>query len=488
MGEGPSDSSRDRSAVVGPGDVIAEKYCIEGPIGEGGMATVFVAQHLLLDNKVAVKVLLPELTSNPELVARFINEARAAARIDNNHVSRVLDVGRLPGGAPYMVMELLEGTDLQDLLHARGTIPVEEAAGYVLQALEAIAQAHAMGIVHRDLKPSNLYLARRKDGTSRVKVLDFGISKAKNPLNEAHNALTSTKSMLGTPVYMSPEQVRNASRVDARSDVWALGVILHELVAGKPPFAGETLGELLVAIREERPAPLRTIRPEVPEAFEALVLKCLARAPEDRFEHVADLATALAPLAPVGLASSPAERVRASLASATNEGRISIASSREPVVAHAATVPFGATPAPPESLTQGSWHATRPGRPARKRAIAPVLIGGVAVVVGAIVVAVVALSLHHTPATAAAVAEPSAPSPVASDSSSATAQLAPPPPEDQTPEPSASVPPSPPPGAPAAPARPHHAAPGTGPAPTSKPASTAKPAPGYDPLKDPRSG
>jgi serine/threonine-protein kinase len=471
--------------LVSAGDVIADKYRVVRKIGEGGMATVFLAEHLLLGRDVAVKVLSPKLASSMEVVVRFLNEARAAARIENDHVAKVLDVARLPGGAPYIVLELLEGTDLHDLLRERARISVEEAAGFVLQALEAIAQAHAMGIIHRDLKPSNLFLARRKDGTHRIKVLDFGISKANNPLAEGVNALTSTKSMLGTPMYMSPEQIRNARVVDARSDIWSLGVILHELVAGTTPFHGETLGELLVAIREESPPPLRTLRPEVPEAFERLVLQCLARKPEERFQHVAALATALAAFAPAAH-SSPADRVRASLTSYANvassaPSAVTLVPEDEKRSELDATVEERS----PVAQTNHSWHATGSSRSPRPRAVLPVGIG-VAIVM--VVGVAAALRWSHARSPAAGVAPsagvPSiatAPAPSASSAVAVTAAAA-----SATTTPDAtSVAPTSTASAPKPTARPAWS-----PVRPAQPSKTAVPAPppaAYDPLKDPRS-
>ncbi len=281
-----------------PGDTLNGKYRIEHVIGKGGMGAVLAAHHLMLDQRIAIKFLLGEIAQNEEARRRFQNEGKNAFKIKSEHVCRIFDFGE-EKGMPYMVMEYLEGGDLSQMLETRGALPVEEAVDYVLQALEAIAQAHALGIVHRDLKPANLFLHKNTDGSTIVKVLDFGIAKA-NAFGETggqHN-LTSTKSMLGSPLYMSPEQLRSAKNVDARADIWALGVILYELLTGTVPFNGETLGELFIAILEQPPAPVSHKRPDVPQLLSDSIMRCLQRNIDHRFMNVAELAAAIAPCAP----------------------------------------------------------------------------------------------------------------------------------------------------------------------------------------------
>jgi serine/threonine protein kinase len=270
-----------------PGDVLAGKYRIERLIGRGGMGAVFAAQHMLLNQRVALKLLLGELADSKEASARFMNEARAAAQIQGEHVARVLDIGQLPNGAPFMVLEYLEGADLSGVLQQRGPLPVTEVADYALQALDALAQAHAAGIVHRDLKPANLFLTRRHDGTTLVKVLDFGISK--NLAASATQGMTSTRAVLGSPEYMSPEQLRTPRGVDARTDIWSLGVILYELLTGRMPFTGESLAELFVQILETVPPPVRSIRPDIPAALETVIARCMMRDPAGRYQNVSEL-------------------------------------------------------------------------------------------------------------------------------------------------------------------------------------------------------
>jgi len=280
-----------------PGDLFQGKYRIQRLLGKGGMGAVFAADHVDLGTRVAVKFLLAEAAANEEANARFKQEARAAAQIHNDHVARVVDVS-IEGGLPFMVMEYLEGQDLSQLLEDRTTVPPEEACGFLLQACDAIHAAHAAGIIHRDLKPSNLFLATRPDGSQIVKVLDFGISKAQNGLGPMSGALTSTKAMLGSPLYMSPEQLRSSKSVDARADIWALGVILYELLTGSVPYNGENLGELFASILEQDPLPVRQRAPHVAPELEAVVMRCLQRQASARYSSVAELAFCLAPFAP----------------------------------------------------------------------------------------------------------------------------------------------------------------------------------------------
>jgi serine/threonine-protein kinase len=282
------------AAIPAEGDIIAGKYRIERTIGAGGMGVVVAARHLYLNQDVALKFLLPEIAEDPALAARFLREAQAAVAIQSEHVARVLDVGTLESGAPYMVMEYLRGADLHDLVEQSGPLSVEDAVDYILQACEALAEAHKLGLVHRDLKPSNLFLTRRADGSPLIKVLDFGIAKA---LGSQEHALTSTGASMGSPSYMSPEQVRNSKTVDPRSDIWSIGASLQELLTTAPPFESETLPALCAMIVTDPPVRLRSARPELPETLEAVILRCLEKDPQRRFRNVAALARALLPLA-----------------------------------------------------------------------------------------------------------------------------------------------------------------------------------------------
>ncbi len=294
------DSSREtlRSSPSGSlpnvGDLVAGKYRIESLLGSGAMGAVFVARHELLDKRVALKLICEDQAQAPHAVTRFYNEARAAAKIEGEHVARVLDVGQHENGTPFIALELLEGANLAEVLETRAPLPVHEVVGWILQVCEALAEAHSFGIVHRDLKPANLFLARRRDGRSIVKVLDFGVAKTHAPLQPA---MTVTSSILGSPVYMAPEQLRSAKSVDARADIWALGVVLYELLTGRLPFRGDYVAVVFVAGLEHTPPAPRTLRADVPEALERVVLRCLAREVDHRFQSVAELAEALAPFA-----------------------------------------------------------------------------------------------------------------------------------------------------------------------------------------------
>jgi serine/threonine-protein kinase len=281
---------------LAPGQVIADKYRVERVLGEGGMGFVVAAHHLKLDQRVALKFLKPEALKHPHVVQRFAREARAAAKIRGEHVARVIDVGDLPSGSPYIVMEYLDGEDLARRLHERGPLPIAETVGYMLQACEALAEAHAAGIVHRDLKPPNLFLARSA-GRATVKVLDFGISKTLEEDAVTGRNLTSTSMVMGTPHYMSPEQLRSSRDVDARSDIWALGVVLFELLAGEPPFDGENTTAIITAIVLDEPRQLLQLRPDTPPELASVVHRCLAKRRDERYASVLELARALAPFA-----------------------------------------------------------------------------------------------------------------------------------------------------------------------------------------------
>jgi serine/threonine-protein kinase len=283
----------DLAGLPRPGDLLAEKYRIERVIGVGGMGAVFEAHHVHLDQRVAIKMLLPEVANDPDIVRRFLREGRAAVKIPSPHVARVQDVSTLPDGTPFMVMELLHGADLEGVLDARGPLPVPLAVDYILQTCEALAHAHAMGIVHRDLKPQNLFVT----GSSTmpvVKLLDFGISKLPTT---GDLSMTSTRTVMGSPLYMAPEQMRSARRVDARADIWGLGTLLYTMLTGHPPFESDTMTELCAMIVQDPPPNLHDRRAGVPRALARAVEQCLEKDPEHRFASVADLARELGPFA-----------------------------------------------------------------------------------------------------------------------------------------------------------------------------------------------
>lgn len=278
-------------APVLPGETLGGKYRVERIIGEGGMGVVVAARHLALDERVAIKFLIGK-PSEPS-VERFLREARAAAKVKGEHVCRVFDFGRLETGEPYIVMEHLEGIDLARKLAREGRQDPSLVAGWVIEACDALAEAHALGIVHRDLKPANLFLAKRPDGSSCAKVLDFGISKLPYQAQ-----ITRTTATMGSPAYMSPEQLESSRDVDARSDVWSLGVVLYELLSGTPPFKAESMIGLALTIREKAPPPIDGISPELGR----VVSRCLAKDPAGRYANALELATDLAPFAPPDVA------------------------------------------------------------------------------------------------------------------------------------------------------------------------------------------
>ena len=280
---------------VKAGDVLDGKFRVERVLGVGGMGVVIAATHLDLNEVRAVKYILPGKGDNSKLVERFLREARAAVKLKSHHVVRVFDVGRFQSGEPYMVMEYLQGSDLQDMLEQRGALPVTVAIDYVLQALDAVAEAHRRGIIHRDLKPANLFLARDEDGHEAVKVLDFGISKLTGELARGQDFdMTKTATMLGSPYYMSPEQMRSTKDVDLRSDLWSLGVICYQLLTGKLPFAGDSITALCATVFMEQPASLVTLRSDLPVGLDAVVMRCLEKDPNRRFQNAGELGAALA--------------------------------------------------------------------------------------------------------------------------------------------------------------------------------------------------
>lgn len=280
------------------GATVAEKYVIERVIGKGGMGVVVAARHVELDQRVAIKFLLPEIAEHPTAAKRFRREARAAARLRGDHACRVLDVSSLENGIPYMVMEYLEGCDLSTELARRKRLPSSEAVDYMLQACDALAEAHASGIVHRDLKPSNLFLAMRADCSRKLKVLDFGVSKFLTDSDAGHMGLTHTASFIGSPLYMSPEQLASSKDVDARTDIWALGAVLYELIAGRSPFLADTVPQLVDVLLRTQPPSFDSLGVRAPDGLEQVVLLALAKQREQRYASVLDFARALAPFAP----------------------------------------------------------------------------------------------------------------------------------------------------------------------------------------------
>ena len=393
------------SAPVKIGETLAGKYTVERVLGVGGMGVVVAAKHIHLGERVAIKFLLPHALARPDVVKRFLQEGQAAAKMKSDHIARVRDVGTLDNGAPYLVMEYLEGEDLGFVLRAKGTIPIDIAVGYILQSCEALADAHSAGVIHRDLKPGNLFLARKNDGTSVIKIIDFGISKVGvtgdglPPIGNGE--MTETAMMMGSPLYMAPEQMASARDVDGRSDIWSLGIILHTLLTGQPPFKAASVMQVYELIIAGAP-PLRKDLPGAPEGLEKILLRCLQKQRKDRYDNVADLAAALVEFGPAGARDS-AERTARILLVNTGKG-----SDRPPgqatsaaVAATAARVDESVKPDPPRAelrsqpsapslsgslvadpnASQGPWDrgASEPVRRGPSRAL--MAIGGVGAIV-----------------------------------------------------------------------------------------------------------
>jgi serine/threonine-protein kinase len=394
-----------------PGDVLAGKYRVDRVLGIGGMGVVVAATHLELHQTVALKFVLPSAMQNEGAVERFLREARAAVKLKSEHVAKVLDVGRLETGSPYMVMEFLEGMDLGAVIEQNGPLPVPVACDYVIQACEALAEAHSIGIVHRDVKPQNLFLTRAVGGSALVKVLDFGISKFQQGTS-GNQALTRTTSVMGSPLYMSPEQMRSSKLVDPRSDIWALGVILYELLTARVPFEAETMPELCLKVVGEPPQPIQHSRPDLPAHLVAVIDRCLQKDPNGRFANTGELASALEPFAPAG-SHRAAERARMVLSG----------SSTGPMPSQALV----SRPSMPSAATAAAWGGAkteldRTGGNAKKGfPVLPVALAGLVVVGGAIaVVAVVASKSKTPPAPTATAAANSAPPPPATTAAATT--------------------------------------------------------------------
>jgi eukaryotic-like serine/threonine-protein kinase len=295
----PSPARTDPAQViegVALGDLLLDKYRIERVVGVGGMGVVVAAEHIHLKKKVAIKLLRPEAGHNPEHLGRFIREAQLVAKLENPHVVGMLDVGTLDSGIPYMVMEYLEGEDLFEWLQHRGVLPVAQAVDFIRQACEAVKEAHRLGIVHRDLKPANLFCTGLAADRITIKVLDFGISKVMDADAEApETKMTKVQAVFGSPPYMSPEQSWSTRDVDERTDIWSLGVILYELLTGSVPFSGRTDLDLRKTIATQLPLSPRNRRPDIPRALERVVLKCLEKERDRRYQTAAQLAQALLP-------------------------------------------------------------------------------------------------------------------------------------------------------------------------------------------------
>jgi len=349
------------------GQVFLGKYRVEQLLGQGGMGVVARCTHLALNEQVALKMLRPDVLQDEEATSRFMREAQAAVKLRSEYVARVTDVGTFENGVPYMVMEYLDGQDLGVVLHEQGKISVQWATELMLQAAEALAEAHSIGIVHRDVKPTNLFVTWRPDGSSLVKVLDFGISKS--PMG-TDMQLTQTQSLLGTPAYMSPEQMRSARLVDQRTDIWSLGTVMYELIEGHRPFEAESFSEMCVKVAVDTPLPMVN----TPPALQQVVLRCLAKTPEQRYPSMADLGRDLVPFArDPHTAQMMVDRMFRMLGR-TNTTSWERASAVLPVpVVHSAAVPVAIDP--------GTLHSTAPVASPKRRTwlvLASVALVGIA--------------------------------------------------------------------------------------------------------------
>jgi serine/threonine-protein kinase len=315
------------------GALVRGKYRVERVLGEGGMGVVVAAWDPDLERRVAIKVLRSVVVAHVETVQRFLREARAAAKLQSDHVAHVIEVGSLEDGAPFMVMEYLEGHDLSVVVERVERPPYGVVASWVIDACQALREAHGLGIVHRDLKPANLFLASRRDGPPLVKVLDFGISKVAGPQDLAPAGVTRPSVALGTPEYMAPEQMVSTRDVDARADIFALGVILYELCTGVLPFTGETTTQRYLNISMKPPLAPRSIQPSIPPGLEAVILACLAAERDQRLGNVSELIERLRPFAATGAdaAMAPTRVVGAGPVAAVSQrvsGALAVATDR----------------------------------------------------------------------------------------------------------------------------------------------------------------
>jgi serine/threonine-protein kinase len=274
------------------GGIVDGKYRVERILGMGGMGCVVQATHVQLLAPVAIKFVLESDAGDPDVSARFLREARAASALSSEHVARVTDVGTLPSGTPFMVMDYLEGETLEDRLE-KGTLSVDDIVQVLIQTCEALSEAHARGIVHRDIKPANLFLVARPTKSLFVKVLDFGISRVSDPRLAVREGLTGTAAIMGTPHFMAPEQMTSSKAADARADIWALGVTMYRALSGRYPFDAATLMELGSLVLSTDAPPLERVVPGIAPPLAAIVRRCLEREPARRYASAAELHAAL---------------------------------------------------------------------------------------------------------------------------------------------------------------------------------------------------
>ncbi len=414
-----------------PGEVVGGRYRIERIIAEGGMGIIVAAHHLELEERVAIKFLKEEFASKPEIVGRFAREAKAAARIKCEYTPTVFDVGISQERGPYIVMEHLEGEDLELVLETTGRLPFVRAAELIMQAGEAIAVAHANGIIHRDIKPANLFLVKGDQAIPVVKVLDFGVSKTALTGNVFGGAITlvKTQSLVGSPIYMSPEQIRGKQEVGYTSDVWSLGAVLYELVTGVTAFNGSSITELCASVLESEPEPVTDLVPEVPAGLAETIMRCLDKNAKRRFQSVAELVVALAPYAPkrarISVERAIAVSKSAGLLPASFAAPTTLApppqSSNHPIaIPGPAPTPRITEPAPPSDRPadaalpsrrpeQLDSEELRQSRKTRNATIIGALLIGAGVALGGVYLALRASTQRDAPAATAAIARSTEP-------------------------------------------------------------------------------
>jgi eukaryotic-like serine/threonine-protein kinase len=404
---------REANATISPGAVLAGKYLVGKIIGAGAVGVVLEATNIELDERVAIKCLRPEMLGDQGMVARFAREAKAAAAIKSEYVATVHDVGTTEEGVPYMVMEYLEGIDLGTLVAEKGTLSPRVAVEYALQVCEALAIAHAKGIVHRDIKPENLLLAERAGGMPIVKVLDFGISKTAltGSIFKHELPIVKTVNLMGTPLYMSPEQVRASDSVDVRSDVWSLGMVLYEILTGQTAFVANSITEICAAILEAEPRPIEMHRSDLPAGLVEVITRCLQKDATKRYPNIAELALALMPFGPKRTRLNVERAVAVLRSSGHASAHLKVTSTVPPASSDLSLTPIPRAPSVPGNVSVEAVLPTADlpvRKPKRTAAIA------IAVVVLAIA-GVIALAAGRTgaahPVVAATASAPPAPPP-----------------------------------------------------------------------------
>ena len=405
-------SEKSESSPVNEGDIVAGKYRVERVLGVGGMGVVVAARHVELGELFALKFLLPNFREDPEVARRFAREARTGIRVKNEHVARVFDVGTLPDGAPYMVMEHLTGKDLANVIEKRGRLPLEEAVDLLLQGCEALCDAHSLGIVHRDLKPANLFVIAGSDGLPFVKVLDFGISKLITTAVDDLSA-TSSAAILGSPLYMSPEQLTSSKDVDRRADIWSLGIILYETLTGRTPFEADSFVGLTSAILGGKFEPASKKRAGIPPAVDALIASMLKVDRAARLPSVEALAQRLAPFGTANARTS-SERIARIATRPPVSSEVLDPSSAAPTLDVVAEIPVYTTGVGDRnSATVVPSRSMAPPGQARRKPPMPLIVGA-------------ALALAGMGAVGAWMAlRPSAPLPSTTNSAAVPSSLAP---------------------------------------------------------------